>query len=223
MYSRLNYVRTNANMSQEELARAAGVSQSIVSKIERGTLLNPASDKLRRLAEVLGCDVREFIDETASTDTRAMEVAQRRIVVSSMKTNLPMIGLFENSPAMNFSETPVKIVKGKFGETMTQRPPWLIEDDEAYAMVQRGTEMEPRFRKGEILYASPCIECKDGDDVIIHLKADGEVFAICRHLVAKTDEKFVLKQYSPEKESHLCIEDVECIHSVCGVRNMLNT
>lgn len=52
-------LRDRRGMGQVELAAAAGVGQSLISRIENGTA-NPSLRTLIRLADVLGVDVSEF-------------------------------------------------------------------------------------------------------------------------------------------------------------------
>ena len=49
--------RRKKNWTQEDLAREAGVPQSVISRIERGERKNPSIDVVRRLAEALGVTI----------------------------------------------------------------------------------------------------------------------------------------------------------------------
>jgi WD40 repeat protein/transcriptional regulator with XRE-family HTH domain len=51
---RLAILRLNAGLTQEQLARAAGVSVETIGDIERGTALKPRAQTLRRIADALG-------------------------------------------------------------------------------------------------------------------------------------------------------------------------
>ena len=52
-------LRNRRGMGQVELAKAAGVGQPLISRIENGTA-NPSLRTLIRLADALGVDVSEF-------------------------------------------------------------------------------------------------------------------------------------------------------------------
>lgn len=52
--SRLRHARRKAKVSQDELANIVGVSQAVISKIERGD--QDASTKINEFARALGCD-----------------------------------------------------------------------------------------------------------------------------------------------------------------------
>lgn len=60
--NRLRDIRRDAGFTQEEIAAALGMTQSMVLQIERGTkqlsLLNAA-----KLAEMLGCNIKDLLGE----------------------------------------------------------------------------------------------------------------------------------------------------------------
>jgi transcriptional regulator with XRE-family HTH domain len=60
---RLRYIREQAGYSQQELADESGVSQHTISEIELGRR-KPQGRTLRKLAKVLGVEVRDFFEET---------------------------------------------------------------------------------------------------------------------------------------------------------------
>lgn len=58
-------IRTSANKSQQEVARAAGISQSYYAGIESGVRGKPlAVPVAKKIAAVLGFDWTRFYDET---------------------------------------------------------------------------------------------------------------------------------------------------------------
>jgi transcriptional regulator with XRE-family HTH domain len=61
---RLKALREAADMSQEALARAAGVSTSTVSKMEQRSI-DPSWSTVQALARALGVDCRAFETEDA--------------------------------------------------------------------------------------------------------------------------------------------------------------
>ena len=60
--NRLRDIRRDAGYTQDEIATALGMTQSMVLQIERGTkqlsLLNAA-----KLAEMLGCNIEDLLEE----------------------------------------------------------------------------------------------------------------------------------------------------------------
>ncbi len=56
---KIKELRVNKKLTQEELAEAIGVTQACVAMWETGKAL-PNSDKLPKLAEVLGCSIDDL-------------------------------------------------------------------------------------------------------------------------------------------------------------------
>lgn len=55
----LHELRTNAGLSQDDLAELVGVSQPTISRWEDGTM-TPNTDKLRSLAKALGVTIEDL-------------------------------------------------------------------------------------------------------------------------------------------------------------------
>lgn len=56
----LSIARNHAGLTQAELARRAGVPQSVVSDLENGKTLYPRLDTAMALAKALGCAIDEL-------------------------------------------------------------------------------------------------------------------------------------------------------------------
>lgn len=56
---RLRQIRRSADITQEQLAEAVGVSVKFIGNIERGTA-SPSFETLEKIAEVLGVEVGEL-------------------------------------------------------------------------------------------------------------------------------------------------------------------
>ena len=62
---RVRQRRIEAGLSQQELAAHAGVSNSLISQVERG-VCGASPKTLKRLAEVMACQVRDLMPEAAA-------------------------------------------------------------------------------------------------------------------------------------------------------------
>lgn len=69
-WRRLDLARRARNLTQRELAERAGLSQSMVSRIERDPS-HASVDALRRIAEVLEVDVAALIEAIGEGESRA--------------------------------------------------------------------------------------------------------------------------------------------------------
>ena len=58
--NRVQMYRWKKKWSEEQLARVAGVSRSVICKLENGTNTNPTAEVAFRLADALTVDVREL-------------------------------------------------------------------------------------------------------------------------------------------------------------------
>ena len=55
-------LRAQRDMTQEELAKKAGVTQGYIAQLERGLRKNPSLPSLRKLARALGVPVTELLE-----------------------------------------------------------------------------------------------------------------------------------------------------------------
>ena len=80
---RIQQRREKLGLTQEELADASGLRQSIISRLERGTRKNPSADTVRRLATTLGVTADWLIgmhepDEMEQTPAAALPRTVRK-------------------------------------------------------------------------------------------------------------------------------------------------
>ena len=77
---RLKTLRQTAGLTQEDLARAAGFTTSVVSKIEQGLVKDPGWQTVRALAKALGvsCEAFEVDTPPVSTETASKKKGKRR-------------------------------------------------------------------------------------------------------------------------------------------------
>lgn len=59
----LSIARSRAGLTQAELARRAGVPQSVVSDLENGKTLYPRLDTAMALAKALGCTIDDLFTD----------------------------------------------------------------------------------------------------------------------------------------------------------------
>ena len=75
--TRLKELRQRASMSQEDVARAAGVSLSAITKIE-GNKVEPSWPTVRAIAKALGVSVAEFEVDEPTEPAQPAEPAPKR-------------------------------------------------------------------------------------------------------------------------------------------------
>ena len=64
--------RKAAGISQEEVARRAGVSLNVINRLERGVILDPHYSTLRGIAHALGMPVEQLVAEGEARAPLAM-------------------------------------------------------------------------------------------------------------------------------------------------------
>lgn len=57
----LRELRAAAQLTQDELSERSGVSQALISQLERGASSNPGVSTLRKLADALGVPVERVL------------------------------------------------------------------------------------------------------------------------------------------------------------------
>src|SRR2546429_5442345 len=63
-----------------EMAKKIGISPTYLSKIERGEFDPPAEDKVRKIAEIIGCDADELLARAGRVSSDLSEIIKRRPV-----------------------------------------------------------------------------------------------------------------------------------------------
>jgi|TARA_R100000482_G_scaffold124401_2_gene77103 transcriptional regulator with XRE-family HTH domain len=224
LYQRLHKVRSDKGISQTDLSNETGVSQSVISKIERGALKSPGYEKLEALAAYLDCSVADFIDDPKRpADATAQVISQPQKV--TMVADLPLLGLITDKVFDNrFTNSPIQLSQLMLTEVMTKRPPFLEGLNQSYAVRQLGDEMSPRYRQNEILYVAPEVEPVAGDDVMLLVDASDENqrYGFVRELVSCENGHFLVRQHNPAKEQKISKHEIAEMHLVIGSRRRLD-
>lgn len=60
---KLNRARRGQGLTQAELSKASGVAQSTIAQIETGKRSNPHPGTLKKLAEAMGHEARDLLED----------------------------------------------------------------------------------------------------------------------------------------------------------------
>lgn len=73
---RVEILRRKRRLNQQELAKAAGMTQGMLSRIERGLTPDPGARVLKGLARALGCSIDYLVGlyDEDHTDTSSLAV-----------------------------------------------------------------------------------------------------------------------------------------------------
>jgi len=83
---RIKEARQRKNMTQEELARAVGVSKGSIGNYESG-ISSPNEPILIRLMEVLGVDANYVYQDYIRIETNSISEAERQLLVAYREAN----------------------------------------------------------------------------------------------------------------------------------------
>lgn len=217
---RIVAARKAAGLSQEELAKACGVSRAAVAQWEGGetspkhTNLAPAAAKLKvSVAWLLG----EGDDEAPPRDEVDLASIRDLPGVTTMARDLPVQGTAAGGDNGDFELN---------GQTVdyVRRPPALTGLANAFAIYLVGHSMEPRFEPGNLLFVHPGRPVNPGCDVLIELHADhGETgHCMVKTLVRQTAGKYILKQYNPPRDDiEIPVERVRHIYRIIKNEELL--
>ncbi|MDX2142901.1 MAG: hypothetical protein SFV19_06080 [Rhodospirillaceae bacterium] len=78
-------------------------------------------------------------------------------------------------PVLSAASRNVEIAAGRFDAApmMTQRPPFLADDDRAFAFLVTDATLAPRYDAGDLLYAATTQNVAPGMDAVIERKSGG--------------------------------------------------
>ena len=117
---------------------------------------------------------------------------------------VPLIGLAEAGALSHFGDGGVPAGAGCHEIAFP-----VVNDEHAYALEISGHSMEPAYRNGDIIVASPSAPMRRGDRVVVRTKS-GEVLA--KELKRKTAKAIELKSLNAQHGDHtLAITDIAWI------------
>jgi len=139
VFTRIYDVRTKLKVKQDELAKLSGVSQSQISKYEKGEVTNPSFDKLVRLAEALGVTVDDLKTKTDDQDFSPIRQTTSAVFVPFYQGKTKVREL-DNAFA-------ARLGFNRLAHQQIRKPSFLEYSDTAYAMTVYGDHMQPRYQR----------------------------------------------------------------------------
>lgn len=166
---RVRALRKLRNLSQDQLAKLADISQPSLSSIERGeTQLGDIKDgTMTGLLRALAVN-RPFLTRgNGSLDDQSDDLEQIELPPSMME-GIPVVGSVRGGPDGYYAE--LEHATGQ-GEGFIRYP---TRDPNTYALRVKGDSMRPRIRPGEFIVVSPNSAPIVGDEAVIKTR-DGRV------------------------------------------------
>lgn len=148
MGARLKQLRTSLNMSQTELARATGIEQSTISRIESGDI-ELVSPNAKKISQALGISLVGLLG--VAHNVSPTPLGTRR---------LPVLDYVQAAKRVRGQEGPQDLTMKRFAVTD------LSQSANSYALNIEGDSMEPVFDAGDIVVIDPDIPYQPGDYVV---------------------------------------------------------
>lgn len=219
--SRLKYARKMREMTQEELAHASGVKQSVISKIETGSNTSPMSifDLAKALnvrsewlfagppAKMLESDnipPASYVVNLGITEPSNAEPAR----LPSTLIRIPVVGTARMGDDGYYEELghPVGHGDGCVDSFST--------DKNAYALRVKGDSMHPAIRHGSFVVVEPNGECMPGEYIVLVL-TDGR--KMVKELIAERHLEVIIESVNGNHRQTIDKEDIEKMHPVAAV------
>lgn len=208
---------------QARLAKHLGVSESLMSKI-----LN--DNYKRELREREATKIREFFRPESRTESYAEMHGTSSVRQPVGPITVP--GNTEMSPDILVYRTGLGVIGAGGDFTMyrqdvalkVRRPEKLADRTDIYGLYVWGDTMSPRYENGELILLESGPPPKRNDHVVVRMKAnkDGSHQAYLKQLSSWIGDKLELKQYNPEKTITLNMRDVDEVHRVMTVHDLVN-
>lgn len=198
--------RKEIELSQQALAKLAGVSQATISGIETGRAIE--TRKLMRVAKALKVDPDWFetgLGEKTIAPAKALYTINQEAKVYLAKNKIPMINWMDASE-----------VKDATDLMEHQVNKWIYSpidiQEGSYALRVDGISMQPEFKRGAIIFVDPNIPPENEKFLVVKRPVDVE--AILRELFIESGKKY-LKAINPAFPDQIfeLTKDIK----VCGV------
>lgn len=211
MFTRIYDVRTKLKVKQDELAKLSGVSQSQISKYEKGEVTNPSFDKLVRLAEALGVTVDDLKTKTDDQDFSPIRQTTSAVFVPFYQGKTKVREL-DNAFA-------ARLGFNRLAHQQIRKPSFLEYSDTAYAMTVYGDHMQPRYKEGDIIYADPQLIVQEEDNVVVSFKVDGAFVGVVREVLSINENTVSFKDLKSGQSKTFKLTDLYAVHVVVGSQN----
>ena len=203
-------LREGKKWSQADLAKAVGVSQPTIDKIERNLSLR--SRFLPEIASVLGVALRD-IDDRAPVDPPAAPPAQEGPKplprFFSPDRNMPVYSAAEGGDGF--------IIVSRDAIEYVERPHILESVSDAYAILVTGESMVPAFEPEDKAWVNPRLPpARNKDCVFYEIDEYNDSKATIKRLVSWTDSHWLVQQYNPPKKFKLPRPQWNRCHRVVG-------
>ncbi len=193
----LDTLAAEHGLSASGLARKAGLDATTFNRSKRrmgdGRARWPSTESLAKVLRATGSSLETFTALVGGAHVLAHGTPARGMSNGSphgVRCSVPLIG-FAQAGAQGFFDDAGYPAGGGWDEVGLPE----IADPNAYALEISGDSMEPVYRAGDVVIASPGAPLRRGDRVIARTRA-GEVMA--KELSRRSARRVELRSFNPE-------------------------
>ena len=194
--NRLRSARKRAGLTQEDVAKAAGVSRPAVVQWESGESVSIKGENLIRVAKCLGVDPAWLVYESNTSPFVPPNFARLVPLISWVK-------------AGDWSEASDPYAVGDAEEWI---PYYSKCGENTFAVRVSGISMEPEFKDGEVIIVDPSIEARHNSYVVVRMEPDNSV--TFKQLVVESTTRY-LRPLNPQWHEQLI--EIDGNTRICGV------
>jgi phage repressor protein C with HTH and peptisase S24 domain len=220
LQARLRSLLKERGMSARELSLKAGLNETAVKAILRGSSESPRGKTISAIASVLDIPPSQLLTQVNQDPGASLQKPNTRLVTNppslpdfqSLPRDVPVMGRALGGPegtfALNLQEGPLD---------WARRPTGLAGVDNVFALYVEGDSMSPWREPGDLIYVSKARPAQIGSHVVVVLKSTqaGEPpMAYVKKLVRRTASRIELRQYNPD--ALMCLEMAH-VHEVLRV------
>ncbi|WP_448954694.1 helix-turn-helix domain-containing protein [Labrys neptuniae] len=206
--SNVRRLRMEKGWSQSDLAKAVGISQTAIQKIEDGR--TEQSKFIFNIARALGVPLEEL--EHPGPIVPKLEAAYERVQAQARVASGARRGNASSPRYQRFPKGKIPILgraaagaNGRFimnGEQVgTTFCPSILEGvDGAYATYVFGTSMVKRYYPGETVWVNPYLPVAQDNFVVAQIRGENDddpLDAYVKQFVSRNSKELVLRQFNP--------------------------
>ncbi|GAB6842336.1 phage repressor protein C with HTH and peptisase S24 domain [Methylorubrum rhodinum] len=220
-HDQIREARTKRGLSQGKLAKAVGVSQAIIGKIELRQV--ESTKALGALIEFLGLDRADFPEEAfgqvalPATDSAPTEASPLPLpeyardpaywaMAAGLVGDVPLYAAAEGGAGT------ILIDRDSIGSE--RRPPELQGVKNGYAILVVGTSMTPEFEPGDTLYINPRLPVIPNTSCVFYSNKNEEPTATVKRFLGERGDMWLVRQHEPKKDFELDAEEWAVRHRI---------
>ena len=169
MGDRIRQMRTDAGMTQEELAEKLGLQKSAIAKYENGRVENIKRSTIQKMAELFDRTpsyIMGFTDISGYNSDNISAPVARVPILGYVAAGIP---IEEIEDIVDYEEIPAELLRG---------------GKKYFGLVLRGDSMEPRMYDGDVVIVQKQDDAESGEYVIAAVNGD---HATCKRLMKYRD------------------------------------